>query len=122
MMSIYMPVLIAWLSYTYAGGLALYFVASNLVGIAQYVALGKLDWRNLFGLKKEETLPAGKSKPAKAPAANKSTGKKSSEANFTAQAFPVSLSPLINSFRIQRPGVGKETGIACTEPSGNRLG
>jgi YidC/Oxa1 family membrane protein insertase len=36
MMNIYMPLLMAYISYIYAAGLALYFVVSNLLSIAQY--------------------------------------------------------------------------------------
>jgi YidC/Oxa1 family membrane protein insertase len=39
----------AWLSYSYAAGLAIYFVASNLVGLAQYALMGRLDFSKLFG-------------------------------------------------------------------------
>lgn len=55
MMNIYMPIMMGMIAYSLASGLALYFVASNLIGIAQYAALGKVNWRNL--------LPGG-SKPA----------------------------------------------------------
>lgn len=48
MMSIYMPLLMGWLSYTFPAGLALYFFVSNLFGILQYAALGKLNWNNLL--------------------------------------------------------------------------
>lgn len=36
MMSLYMPLMLGYFAYTFASGLALYFVASNLLGIAQY--------------------------------------------------------------------------------------
>lgn len=36
MMSLYLPVLMAYISYIYAAGLALYFVVSNVLSIAQY--------------------------------------------------------------------------------------
>jgi YidC/Oxa1 family membrane protein insertase len=49
MMSIYMPVLMAWLSYSYSAGLALYFVASNLVSLLQYGLMGRLNLSNLTG-------------------------------------------------------------------------
>ena len=49
MMSIYMPVLMAWLSYSYSAGLALYFVASNLVSLVQYGLMGRLNISNLTG-------------------------------------------------------------------------
>jgi YidC/Oxa1 family membrane protein insertase len=55
MMNIYMPLFMGWIAYTLASGLALYFVASNLVGIIQYAALGRLNWRNLLPTKKEKT-------------------------------------------------------------------
>ena len=48
MMAIYMPLLMGYFAMTFASGLAIYFIASNLVGIAQYAMLGKLDWKNLL--------------------------------------------------------------------------
>jgi YidC/Oxa1 family membrane protein insertase len=48
MMNIYMPLFIGYISFTLASGLALYFVVSNVVGIIQYGALGKVNWRNLI--------------------------------------------------------------------------
>jgi YidC/Oxa1 family membrane protein insertase len=54
MMNIYMPLLMGWFAYSFASGLALYFVTSNLIGIAQYAALGRLNFSNLFGKKKVE--------------------------------------------------------------------
>ena len=52
MMNLYMPLLMGYFAYTLASGLALYFVVGNLVGIAQYAFLGKLNWRNLLPKKK----------------------------------------------------------------------
>ena len=48
MMGIYMPLLMGYFAMTFASGLAIYFIAGNLVGIAQYAMLGKLDWKNLL--------------------------------------------------------------------------
>jgi len=50
-MNLYMPFLMGWLAYSFAAGLALYFIVGNLFTIAQYAIMGKVDWRNL--------LPAG---------------------------------------------------------------
>ncbi len=52
MMNIYMPFFMGWIAYTLASGLALYFVASNLIGIGQYALLGQLNWRNIIPGKK----------------------------------------------------------------------
>ena len=47
MMNLYMPLFMGYLALTFASGLALYFVASNLVTIGQYALMGKLNWNNL---------------------------------------------------------------------------
>ena len=51
-MNLYMPLLMGYLALTFASGLSLYFVASNLVSIIQYAAMGKANWRNLLPVKK----------------------------------------------------------------------
>jgi YidC/Oxa1 family membrane protein insertase len=51
-MNLYMPLLMGYLALTFASGLSLYFVASNLVSIIQYAAMGKANWRNLLPGKK----------------------------------------------------------------------
>jgi YidC/Oxa1 family membrane protein insertase len=51
-MNLYMPLLMGYLALTFASGLALYFVASNLVTIIQYAAMGRLDIRNLLPSRK----------------------------------------------------------------------
>jgi YidC/Oxa1 family membrane protein insertase len=54
MMALYMPFLLGYFSLTFASGLSIYFITSNLVGILQYALLGKVNWRNLLpGPKKE---------------------------------------------------------------------
>jgi YidC/Oxa1 family membrane protein insertase len=55
-MNLFMPLMMGWISWTLSSGLALYFIVSNLLGIAQYAFLGKVNWSNL--------LP--RAKPAKA--------------------------------------------------------
>jgi membrane protein insertase Oxa1/YidC/SpoIIIJ len=54
MMGIYMPVMLFFFSLNYASGLAVYFITSNLLAIAQYAMMGKVNWRNL--------LPGGQKK------------------------------------------------------------
>ncbi|MEI7987486.1 MAG: YidC/Oxa1 family membrane protein insertase [Chloroflexota bacterium] len=51
MMNLYMPLMLGFFAYSFAAGLAVYFVTSNLVSVFQYTLLGKTDWRRL--------LPAG---------------------------------------------------------------
>ena len=54
-MNLYMPIFMGYLALTLASGLALYFVVSNVIGVIQYAAMGKVDFRNL--------LPGGKKLP-----------------------------------------------------------
>ena len=51
MMSLYMPFLFGFFAYSYAAGLALYFVTTNVMTIAQYAALGKVNWRQVLSLR-----------------------------------------------------------------------
>jgi YidC/Oxa1 family membrane protein insertase len=46
-MNLYMPLLMGYLALTFAAGLALYFVTSNVVTIIQYALMGRLNWANL---------------------------------------------------------------------------
>ncbi len=64
-MSIYMPVLMGFMAYSLASGLALYFLASNIFGIVQYAILGRANWSNIFPFlkKKEEDGKVDKGKP-----------------------------------------------------------
>jgi len=57
MMNLYMPIFMGWIAYSLASGLALYFIVTNLLGIAQYAIMGKVNWSNL--------LPKRKLNPAK---------------------------------------------------------
>jgi YidC/Oxa1 family membrane protein insertase len=47
-MSIYMPLLLGYFALTFASGLSVYFITSNLLGILQYAMQGKANWRNLL--------------------------------------------------------------------------
>jgi YidC/Oxa1 family membrane protein insertase len=62
MMTLYMPFLLGFFAYSYASGLALYFLTTNLLTIGQYAALGKVDWRAALTLRgsREPTRPAGR--------------------------------------------------------------
>jgi len=53
-MAITMPLMLGWFALTFPSGLAVYFITSNVLGIVQYAAQGKANWRNL--------LPAGAQK------------------------------------------------------------
>lgn len=60
MMNLYMPILMGWISYTLASGLALYFIVSNVLGIAQYAMMGQIHWGNLLPKKKVAIVKSSK--------------------------------------------------------------
>ena len=70
MMNIYMPLLMGFMAYSLASGLALYFLVSNIFTICQYAAMGSLHWENLKFWEKKKPAPkaAAKPRPASAPA------------------------------------------------------
>ncbi len=51
-MNLTMPLLMGFISYSLSSGLALYFIISNVLGIAQYAAMGQVHWSNLLPKKK----------------------------------------------------------------------
>ena len=61
MMALYMPLLLGYFALTFASGLSIYFITGNLIGIAQYAMLGKVNWRALIpGYKPDTTALARK--------------------------------------------------------------
>ena len=70
-MNLYMPLLMGYLALTFAAGLSIYFVTSNLVTIGQYAVMGKADWKNLVpkflqpGAKSTSPVKSSKQKSSK---------------------------------------------------------
>lgn len=48
MMSVYMPLLLGYFALTFASGLSVYFITSNILGIVQYAMQGKANWGSLI--------------------------------------------------------------------------
>jgi YidC/Oxa1 family membrane protein insertase len=62
MMALYMPLLLGYFALTFASGLAIYFVTGNLIGIAQYALLGRVNWSALLPGRKQAVITKGKAK------------------------------------------------------------
>lgn len=52
LMTYIMPLMMAWITYGLASGLAVYFIVSNILGVAQQALMGQVYWSNLFPPKK----------------------------------------------------------------------
>lgn len=48
-MTTIMPFMLGYFALAYSSGIAVYFIISNIIGIVQYAAMGKADWRRLIG-------------------------------------------------------------------------
>lgn len=60
MMNFLMPLIFAWITISLPSGLGLYYVLSNVIGIAMqyiYVGGGPINWRAIVGLSQEPVLP-----------------------------------------------------------------
>jgi YidC/Oxa1 family membrane protein insertase len=62
MMSIYMPLLLGYFALNFASGLAVYFITSNVLGIAQYASMGRVNWRNVLPGAKPAPVATGRKK------------------------------------------------------------
>jgi YidC/Oxa1 family membrane protein insertase len=71
-MSFMMPVMLFMFTINYASGLAVYLITSNVIGILQYAALGKINWSGLLPTKKQEAVVAPTKTPVKKKTAKRS--------------------------------------------------
>lgn len=57
-MMLIMPLMFGFFSLSFASGLSIYFIASNLIGIAQYALMGRINVKQALGMKPEEAEEA----------------------------------------------------------------
>jgi YidC/Oxa1 family membrane protein insertase len=58
-MTMMMPLMLGYFALTFASGLSIYFVTGNLIGIAQYAMLGKVNWKALIPGQKTGSMSKG---------------------------------------------------------------
>ena len=86
MMNIYMPLLMGFMAYSLASGLALYFLISNIFTIVQYGAMGSLHWENLKFWEKKKPAPKPAVKPRPAPSKKAETSGETAKAESKPKA------------------------------------
>jgi YidC/Oxa1 family membrane protein insertase len=68
-MALTSTLMFGWFSLTFASGLSIYFIVSNLISIVQYAITNPINWRNIFSLGLAAPAPAtsaaGRDKPRK---------------------------------------------------------
>ncbi len=87
-MNLYMPLMMGFFAYSLAAGLALYFLVTNLITIAQYAIMGRVDWSKIFSF--DSPAPATASRPSTKPTKTKQlegTGLSITETTGSAKEF-----------------------------------
>ncbi len=64
-MTLTMPLMFGWISLSFPSGLSIYFIISNLIGIAQTAMTQPVDWKNVFSLSLAPKPPAAVDKAKK---------------------------------------------------------
>lgn len=88
-MMMIMPIMFGIFALSFASGLSIYFIVSNIIGIGQYAMMGKIDLKQALGLKKAEDEAA-------APA-SKRTAKAKARAEAGESASEPSSAPVVAS-------------------------
>jgi YidC/Oxa1 family membrane protein insertase len=61
-----MPLMFGFFALSFASGLSIYFIGSNIIGIGQYALMGKINFKQVLGLataEDEADQPAKSAKP-----------------------------------------------------------
>jgi membrane protein insertase Oxa1/YidC/SpoIIIJ len=115
-MTTIMPIMFGIFALSFASGLSIYFIASNLIGIGQYAALGRIDIKSMLGLgrsdEEQTESPKGKAKSKPKPKAKQeapatSSNTKTETEKPATQARKAGRTParIQNSSRKKRSGV-----------------
>jgi YidC/Oxa1 family membrane protein insertase len=105
-MTIMMPLMIGMFSLSFASGLSIYWVVSNIVGIAQYAMLGQLHLENIFpGRKpKQSTGFVPTSKDDRSESGSKKVSSAASNGNTSISAPPGSRKEKLGAARPKQSG------------------
>jgi YidC/Oxa1 family membrane protein insertase len=81
MMNLYMPFFMGYLALTFAAGLSLYFITTNVITVAQYAIMGKVDWKNLTpkNLIPKFSMPKLGGQPQSLPEPSKTSSKQTTQ-------------------------------------------
>lgn len=102
-MTTIMPLMFGIFALSFASGLSIYFIASNLIGIAQYAMMGKVDFKRFIGRGEEpEAVPSPTAK-----------GKRSVAASDVIEGEkPKRIEPVMKAKREAPPLKPKRSGIS----------
>ena len=111
-MMMLMPIMFGFFSLSFASGLSIYFIVSNIIGIGQYSMMGKIDLKQALGLKKgEEPAPAPVSKRAAKAKARAEAEEADLEPASASVAAPEPARPKRDKSPDMAPVKGKRSGV-----------
>jgi YidC/Oxa1 family membrane protein insertase len=118
-MTIMMPLMIGMFSLSFASGLSIYWVVSNLVGIAQYAMLGQLHLENILpGRKSTGFVPT--SREDKSEATSKKSSTPASNGNTSISAPPGSRKEKLGAARPKQSGPPGSSGQSGKSGKSNK--
>lgn len=104
-MMVMMPLMFGFFALSFASGLSIYFIASNIIGIGQYAMMGKIDVKRVLGLAKDD------GQPVKQAAGKASSAAAVSETNSVANKPARTASESGQTVKAPVPGKAKRSGI-----------
>lgn len=121
-MTTFMPLLFGFFALTYSSGLSIYFITSNIIGIIQYILMGKADVRRLVGKEapKKETKAIADTSAVEATDESEGESENGAVVVKPAKPIPAKETSIVSSTsttgRQLKPGISdrKLTGSAAT--------
>jgi YidC/Oxa1 family membrane protein insertase len=119
-MTIMMPLMIGMFSLSFASGLSIYWVVSNIVGIAQYALLGQLHLENILPGRKPPTGFVPTSKDDRADSSSKKSGAPASNGNTNTSAPPGSRKEKLGAARPKQASLSSSSGQSSKPNKSNK--
>ena len=109
-MTVMMPIMIGLFSLSFASGLSIYWIVSNVVGIVQYALMGKIDFGRLLGRAPAAVPAAPLIEPADMP----------KKKGISAESKPVSKSAKSGGTGAPKSGMNRKQSASAPKASGAR--
>ncbi len=111
-MMMIMPIMFGIFALSFASGLSIYFIVSNIIGIGQYAMMGKIDLKQALGLKKaEDEAAAPASKRAAKAKARAEVGESASEPSSAPVVASEPARPKRSKSSEPAPAKAKRSGV-----------
>ncbi len=115
-MTTFMPLLFGFLALSYSSGLSIYFITSNIIGIVQYTAMGKADFRRLIGRETPQKDDVSAIAATPAASSGQSSGQNNGQSSIEEQVVAEAIE---RTERQLKPGISV-TKLKSSAPKGDK--